>query len=124
MNVLMVLLHVPAPTIGVNTRNYHLLRALVREHSVSLVVLADERNPANQAEAAHLAGLVRSVRLVTPSPGAKRLRQLQYLAQGQSYRVMASTVPALQAALDELCSREHFDVVFFESVLPAGYRLP
>jgi sugar transferase (PEP-CTERM/EpsH1 system associated) len=124
MNVLMVLLHVPAPTIGVNTRNYHLLRAFAREHSVSLVVLADERNPANQADAAHLASLVRSVRLVSPPPGAKRLRQMQYVAQGQSYRVMAATVPALQAAIDELCGRERFDAVFFEGVLPAGYRLP
>jgi sugar transferase (PEP-CTERM/EpsH1 system associated) len=124
MNLLMVLLHVPAPTIGVNTRNYHLLRALAREHSVSLVVLADDRNPANLADAARLAGIARSVRLVTPPPGAKRLAQLRHLAQGRSYRVMAATTPALQATLDELCSRERFDAVFFESVLPAGHRLP
>lgn len=124
MKVLMVALHVPAPTIGVSTRNYHLLRALARQHSVSLLVLADEHNPANLADAERLASLVRSVRLVTPPAASKRVEQLRYLAQGRSYRVMAATVPAMQAAIDEAFGRECFDAVFFESVLPAGYRLP
>ena len=30
----------------------------------------------------------------------------------------------MQTALDALCSRHHFDLVLFESVLVAGYRLP
>jgi polysaccharide biosynthesis protein PslH len=124
MNVLMVLLHVPAPTIGVSTRNYHLLRALAREHSVSLIVLADEQTATNRADAARLAGLVRSVRLIAPPVASKRLKQLLHLVQRQSHRVMAATFPAVQEALDELFSREWFDVVLFESTLPAGYQLP
>ncbi len=50
MKILMVAPHLPAPTIGVNTRNYHLLRALAREHQVSVVALGDARNPAIQAD--------------------------------------------------------------------------
>lgn len=124
MNVLMVLLHMPAPTTGANTRNYHLLRALVREHRVSVVTIADETAPAVQADVAHLLGLVHSVLLVAPSPSRKRLTQLRRLIQGRSYLVMAAQTPALQSALDEVCHRECFDVVLFESIRPAGYRLP
>jgi len=124
MKVLMVLPHLPAPTIGVNTRNYHLLRVLAREHHVSLVALADERSSSVRVDVARLNDLAHRVRLAAPPGSAKRLAQFQHLLRGQSYRVMAATVRALQEAIDELCDREQFDVVLFESILSAGYRIP
>jgi sugar transferase (PEP-CTERM/EpsH1 system associated) len=125
MNVLMVLLSMPAPRTGASTRNYHLLRALAREHHVSVLVLSHGGEDVSDADIAAVEALVDSLRIVQiPYTRSKRARQLLSLARGTSHSVADCTSPLVQAALDDAFRRTNYDVVFFHSVLPAGYRLP
>ena len=55
---------------------------------------------------------------------SKRLAQLNSAVRGRSYFLNLFVIPELQSALDIICFRHHFDLVLFESVLVAGYRLP
>ena len=123
MNILVVAHSLPRPTWGAGTRNYHLLRALAQQHTVSLLALVrpDER----ELSAAHLRPHTRAV-LQAPMPeaGSKRVGQLVALAKGQSWSLTSQILPAAQAVLDAELARNDYDAVLFEGLLVAGYRVP
>jgi glycosyltransferase involved in cell wall biosynthesis len=122
MNILVVTRSLPRPTWGAGTRNYHLLRALARQHTVSLLVLVDENE---QSAASHTLPATRTLRQVAlPSSGSRRFEQIRALATGRSYYLAAHSLPAAQAALDEELARHAYDAVLFESLVVAGYRVP
>jgi polysaccharide biosynthesis protein PslH len=122
MNILVVARSLPRPTWGAGMRNYQLLRALARQHTVSLLALVGEHE---QDGIAHLLPYASTVRQVAfPSRGSKRLQQIRALATGRSYYLAAHSLPAAQAALDEELLRHNYDVALFESLIVAGYRVP
>ncbi|HEX6542025.1 MAG TPA: glycosyltransferase family 4 protein [Ktedonobacterales bacterium] len=123
MRILVVAHSLPRPTWGAGTRNYHLLRALAREHTVSLLALVhpDERD---HNAAAHLHPHTRAIHQVeVPYSGSKRLNQVVALARGKSYTLTSQILPAAQAALDAELARNAYDAVLFEGLLVAGYRV-
>jgi polysaccharide biosynthesis protein PslH len=122
MNILVVACSLPGPTWGAGMRNYQLLRALARRHTVSLLALVGEYK---QDSVGHLLPYARDVRQVAlPSSRSKRLDQIRALATGQSYYLAAHSLSAAQAALDEELARHTYDAVLFESLVVAGYRVP
>ena len=122
MNILVVACSLPRPTWGAGMRNYHLLRALARRHTVSLLALVREDE---QGTSTHLRPYTRSVRqVVLPSGRSKRLNQVRALATGRSYYLDISSLPAAQAVLDEELRRHDYDAVLFESLVVAGYQVP
>ena len=124
MNILVVACALPRPTWGAGVRNYHLLRALARQHTVSLLALVWE-NERERGPATYLLPYADHIRQVTlPTGGPKRLRQIRALAAGRSYYVELHTLPAAQAVLDEELLCHHYDAVLFESMFVAGYRVP
>jgi polysaccharide biosynthesis protein PslH len=125
MNILLVTLNVPRPTWGAGTRNEQVLRALAREHSVSLVALAEDYETAAH-DAEELRPLTRDIQLVAlpVQRSTRRLRQLLAVAQGESYLLTTYCPPVLRQALETRLCGQRYDAVVFESVLVAGYRPP
>lgn len=125
MKVLVVSQNLPYPSSGASTRNYHLLKALCSEHDVALVAMADEAEIEEYAEAFARLRLAKTTRVIArPAGRGKRVKQLLRLARGQSYVLSAHTSPRVQAAIDELTGREPYDLVYVESALMGGYRMP
>src|SRR5947209_16949553 len=125
MKLLMVSPNLPCQTSCANTRNYYLLKALAREHTVSLLALVGN-NEEVEACMPSLRSFTQSVRIITRSDSAsnKRLEHLTHIIRGKSYILETNNLREVQGALDELVSNDHYDAVLFESVLIAGYRLP
>ncbi len=125
MKLLMVSPNLPCQTSGANTRNYYLLKALAREHTVSLLALVGS-NEEVEACIPPLRSFTQSVRIIARSAFAshKRLEQLTHIIRGKSYILETNNLLEVQDALDELVSNDQYDAVLFESALIAGYRLP
>ena len=123
MKILVVAHSLPRPTWGAGTRNYHLLRALARKHTVSLLALIrpDERRQGADHLRPHTERLVQ---LDVPASGSKRVSQLVALAKGQSYSLTSQILPTAQNALDQELAENTYDAVLFEGLLVAGYRVP
>ena len=126
MNLLIVTAGLPCSVGGANTRNFHLLKALSQQHKVSLLVVANDAEMNEIEKISALNELASFVQLIHFDLSArfKRLIQLLCAVRGRSYFLNLFIIPEMQTALDAICSRHHFDVVLFESVLVAGYRLP
>src|SRR6266516_4149547 len=101
MNLLMVSPFFPSPSSGARTRVYHLLKALAREYSVSLVVLTADAHEAEDGVPEGMK-LKRFLKVPWPTFPPKRV----------------------QHVLDDLVARDHYEVALFESAFMAGYRLP
>ena len=121
MNLLMVMAGLPSSIGGANTRNFHLLEALSKKHNVSLLVSANdvERNESDNISS--LNEFASTIQLIPCDVHirSKRVAQLLSAVRGRSYFLNLFVIPEMQAALDALCSRHHFDIVLFESVLVA-----
>lgn len=125
MKIIMVCGHLPWPSTGASTRDYHLLKALGQRHDVTLLALADPGEIAAHLDLSPLKAHAREVRVFPrPASGSKRLRQLRALMRGQSSVLTHNTIPALQDALDDLTAHETYDAVLYESVQLANYHLP
>ncbi|TMC21098.1 MAG: glycosyltransferase [Chloroflexi bacterium] len=122
MNLLMVSPHLPHPSWGAGMRSYYLLKALAREHTVSLLALTGSGEVETHCEA--LAEMMHALRVV-PRPPARRKRsqQLMSILRGGSYLLDSYSLREVQQELDAILARDHYDAVIFESVFMAGYRL-
>ncbi len=126
MHILIVSPNLPGPSGGANTRNYYLLRSLASKHQVSLIAYANHEELSNTTALQRLEQLTYSLKTIpypTTAQG-KRGRQLFSVLQGQSYILRSYMSEHFQRAIDELAKKVSIDVVLFESVLMAGYRLP
>ncbi|MBE3560370.1 MAG: glycosyltransferase [Ktedonobacteraceae bacterium] len=122
MNLLMVSPHLPDPSWGAGTRSYHLLKALAREHTVSLLALTD--GTVRMSETA-IPGLASVHQVVLPASRLrKRAQQLMSILRGRSYLLDFYFLEEVQRELDSLFAAGRYDAVLFESVFMAGYRLP
>src|SRR5713226_2955357 len=122
MKLLMASPSLLSPTWGAGTRNYHLLKTLAREHTVSLLALVDSPD-VDEGDLSLLKALAHTVRIaVRPVPPSKRLQQLMYVVRGKSCALGINS--CLQKDLDMLSLDEHYDAVIYESALVADYRLP
>jgi len=126
MNLLMVTAGLPCSVGGANTRNFHLLKTLSQQNNVSLLVLANDAEMHESDTISSLNELASFMQLIPCDVHTrfKRLAQLISAVRGRSYFLNLFIIPEMQTALDAMCSRHHFDLVLFESVLVAGYRLP
>jgi polysaccharide biosynthesis protein PslH len=124
MKILVVSPHFPSPTWGFSARSYYLLKSLACKHTISLLVLRDSSEE-GKSYGTSLESLTHTVHVIPrPASHSKRLLQLANMTRGMSYTAMADIVAELQEALDTLLARDHHDIVLFESVTIAGYRLP
>jgi sugar transferase (PEP-CTERM/EpsH1 system associated) len=125
MNLLMVSPHLPSPSWGASTRSYHLLKALAREHTVSLIALtADTSDEAQDAALAEMK-LKQFIKLpLSNSLQSKRMQQVLSILRGRSRLLDAYRIEAVQQVLDDLFASDHYDLVLFESVFMVDYRLP
>lgn len=120
----MVSVHFPyPPRSGVNMRVYQLLRQIASRHETTLLSYA---HPDEQDRVAALRAQlpVRVVQRRAPSGWGKRAAQLGSLPARAPFSAREVHSPAMQAALDELCTAEAFDVIQLESSLLCGFRLP
>ena len=129
MKLLFVTPYLPSPPrFGGQRRLHGLMRAAADEHEVSVVALAD---PSEDAEESLVATREYCRHVVTVNGswryarGArKRAIQVATLLSPWSYEWAAYRERALQSELDELASRESFDVIQFEFSQMAIYRTP
>ena len=124
MNLLMVSPFYPSPTSGACTRVYHLLKALAHQYNVSLVVLTAATESDGEYPALDQMKLREVVKVPWPQNSSKRLQQAFSVLRGRSPRSEAYHIEGLQQVLDRLTARDNYDVVIFESVFLADYRLP
>lgn len=124
MNILIVSANIPSPTWGAGSRNYYLLKELAKGHRVSLLALSERSEKHMLSDLSLLEHLTYSTQVVTISSLPKRWRQFIDLLSGKSSVLNAHTFVEMQDAINELFTREAFDLVLFESVLIANYRLP
>ena len=124
MNILIVSANIPSPTWGAGSRNYYLLKELAKGHRVSLLALNERSEKHMLSDLSLLEHLTYSTHVVTISSLPKRWRQFIDLLSGKSSVLNAHTFVEMQDAINELFTREAFDLVLFESVLIANYRLP
>lgn len=128
MKLLMLTPNLPSPTGGANARNYHLLQALARQHTVSLLAFVNSAELEVETDMSHLQSLTHELQVIphvmSTMNRAKRLQQFVSVALGQSYLLDLHTSSELQDALNTMLAREQYDGVIFESSLMAGYNLP
>jgi sugar transferase (PEP-CTERM/EpsH1 system associated) len=115
----------PSLSWGAGIRYYYLLRALARKHTVSFLAF----NHGDEAEMSRRMSLIKDlagdVQLVArPVSRFKRLRGVIGLFYGRSYIFNVFIVDEMQDALDAAITNTHYDVVLFEAVSMADYRLP
>src|SRR5437588_5984629 len=111
-----------ASSSGACTRSYYLLKALTREYTVSLLILAD----LNHEQDVVPEGLkLQHVVMVPKKRRHKRIHQALCMLRGKSSILEEHRVEGVQQALDTLFTKEHYDIVLFESALMAAdYQLP
>ncbi len=125
MNLLMVSSYLPDRSWGAGTRSYYLLRALARRHSVSLLALSVDGSTETVSNALEEMGLKHVWQIASPSIlQKKRIQQILSMLQGKSYLLSLCYREEVQKEIDTLLSQHHYDVVLFEGVFIAGYRVP
>src|SRR5438445_698553 len=121
MNLLMVSAYLPGLSSAAGERGYYFLRALARQHTVSLLSMIGSNEVKAHGGISPVKDLADSVQLIPHEPPhSKRRQQLLNLACGSSYLLNQFDLQEVQAALDKILSSDHYDAVFFESVLMAG----
>lgn len=107
MNVLMVSAPLPCPRWGARTRNYHLLKALAREHTVSLLTFADNAEVEASEDLALLEACAYELVLRSRQPQQiKRWQQLISVLRGWSYLLHPFIVPGVRSAFEALLARD------------------
>lgn len=125
MKLLIVSIPLPRPKSGASARNFYLLKALARQHTVSLFAFLHSNEEGASADLPLLEAWTQTIQLIPrqESP-AKRQQQLMSVLRGRSYLLNRFIAPEMQVALDTMMARDRYDAVLFESALMAGYRVP
>lgn len=124
MNILIVSAQFPYPTrSGFTTRVYQLARHLSMRHGVTVLSYAE---PHQREGVAGLAAQmsVRAVERTPRSSKGKRVVQALTVVSPRSYSAREVHSTRMQAAIDELCSAESFDVIQLESSFLCTFRFP
>ena len=125
MNILVISPIIPSPIWGASSRNYHLLKALASQHSVSLLALSEFSKEDILKGISNLEEFVYSSRVISlPKVTSKRWNQLLDIVRKKPYRLRLTTLNEMQLAINELFARDPYDLVLFESVLMSDYQLP
>ena len=101
MNVLVVCPHFPECSSGARTRSYHIIRALTREHDVSLLVLtktSHEKREAHPPQGLKIQQFV-EVALGQVSRPKKRLKQVFWILRGRSPELESYRLKEIQEAV-------------------------
>jgi len=108
MNLLMLSPHLPNPSWGAGTRSYHLLKALAREHAVSLVALTPDTYDGTQDAVLTELKLKHFVKVpLSDSVQRKRVQQVLSVLRGRSRLLDTYHVEAVQQVIDDLFARNH-----------------
>jgi glycosyltransferase involved in cell wall biosynthesis len=100
---------------------YEFVRLLARRHHVSLVTYAEPGEDDKIAAVAAVCNAVHTVPREPETERSKRLAQLSSIFSRDSYQRRSLFSPGMQRKLDEVMSRERFDVVQIESSQLAGF---
>jgi glycosyltransferase involved in cell wall biosynthesis len=112
----------PYPPIwGFGIRVYQFVRLLARNHRVSLLTYAERGDAERVTALESLGAAVHTVPRMTGTDRSKRLGQLASIFSRLSYQRRNLYSRALQEKLDELTSRERFDIIQIESSQLAGF---
>lgn len=121
----MVSAYLPSLSSAAGERNYHFLKALAQQHTVSLLSLVNRSESEADDVRPQLEDLASSVQLIPHQiPPFKRWQQMLSVARGRSFLLDLFALKEVQSTLDAMFARDHYDAVFFESMLMADYRLP
>jgi hypothetical protein len=78
MNLLIVTADLPRPAWGASTRNFHMLKILARQHTLSLLSLVDRAEAGAYSDIFRLNDFTRSVQVIPrPTSHAKRRQHLK-----------------------------------------------
>jgi polysaccharide biosynthesis protein PslH len=125
MNILVISPQLPSLSWGAGIRYYYLLKTLAREHTVSYLAFSHGDEAEMSRRMSLIKDLAGEVLLVArPASHFKRLRGVIGLFLGRSYIFNVFIVTEMQNALDAALMNTHYDVVLFEAVSMADYRLP
>ena len=84
MKLLMLSANLPLPVGGANARNYHLLKALARKHTVSLLAFASTAELETATDMSYLECLTHELQVIPQGMNMmKRFQQFADVARGQ-----------------------------------------
>jgi sugar transferase (PEP-CTERM/EpsH1 system associated) len=112
----------PYPPIwGFGIRVYQFIRLLAQRHNVSLLTYEEPGEADKVAAIQQLGATVHTVPRARETDPSKRLDQLLSVFSRRSYQRRNLHSSAMQAKLDELTSREPYDIIQIESSQLAGF---
>jgi sugar transferase (PEP-CTERM/EpsH1 system associated) len=122
LRILVLTPSLPYPPIwGFGTRVYHFLRLLARRHEVSLLTYEEPGEDQKVAALAKMCSFVHTVPRDAETARHKRLTQLSSVASRLSYQRRNLHSQAMQDRLEQLTSRNRFDIIQIESSQMAGF---
>jgi polysaccharide biosynthesis protein PslH len=122
LRILVLTPSLPYPPIwGFGTRVYHFLRLLARRHAVSLLTYEEPGDADKVAALAKVCAAVFTVPRPQETERDKRIAQLSSILARRSYQRRNLYCKAMQRRLDELTTRERFDIIQIESSQLAGF---
>ena len=124
MRILILTPSLPYPPIwGFGIRVYEFVRLLAQRHHVSLLTYAEPGEDEKIAALAAVCNAVHTVPRERETERSKRLAQLSSIFSRDSYQRRSLSSSLMQQKLDDLMSREPFDVVQIESSQMGSFSL-
>ncbi len=105
-------------------RMYHILRLLAERHDVTLVMYGTDRD--RELVQQQFGGMLKRLHVVRPTSFAfyhRRLSQFYAFWSSHSFFWMFGKSPEMQGVIDDIFSREPFDVVLAEFPLTASFDM-
>ncbi len=120
MKILFLTSRVPYPPIGgIQLRVFHFIKALSRQHEITLLSLSEQPVPAEQM--AGLQPYVRRLEIIELSKSRSYLNCLAGLFSSKPLQVYYYRSPALFERLQEIARHEKFDLIYVHLIRMAEY---